>query len=117
MHGQGLTESVRMTWINTMHSCADVHIAVTKLTQTEYTSTDQHREMGTTREKRDRSDMSKILAWFDDRDPFDRSDGRLCCLVSGLTAVDGDGINCDIAEDVGAGLQRQMDGVSFMTLC
>jgi len=113
-HGRGLTESVRLTWIHSMHSCADIHCAMTKLTQLPHTSTDQHREMGTTRAKRDGADMSKILAWFEVKDPFSRADGRLCCISTGVTAVEGDGINCDMAEEVGASLQKQMDGVGFL---
>ena len=113
-HGRGLTESVRLTWIHTMHSCTDVHGAMTKLTQLPHTSTDKYREMGATRAKRDGADISKILLWFEEKDPFSRADGRLCSLSTGFTAVEGDGINCDMAEEVGASLQKQMDGAGFL---
>ncbi len=37
----------------------------------------------------------------------------LCSLSSGLTAVDGDGINCDRTEEVGARIQKKLDHVSI----
>jgi len=112
-HGRGLTESVRSMWVYTMHSCADIHGAMTEVTQLKHTATTEHKEMGATRTKRDVTDLSKIQAWFEDNDPFSRADGRLCCLSTGVTAKEGDGINCDVAEEVGACIQKEMDGVAF----
>ena len=113
-HGRGLTESVCLTWIHTMHSCADIHGAMTQVTQLKHTSATQHKEMGATTAKRDVTDLSKIQAWFDEKDPFSIADGRLCCLSTGLTAEEGDGINCDEAEEVGDCIQKGMDGVVFV---
>jgi len=113
-HGRGLTKSVCLTWIHTMHSRADIHGAMTQVTQLKHTSATQHKEMGATTAKRDVTDLSKIQAWFDEKDPFSIADGRLCCLSTGLTAEEGDGINCDVAEEVGDCIQKGMDGVVFV---
>jgi len=72
--GLGLMESVHLMWIYTMHSCADIHGAMTEVTQLKHTSTNNKEE------KRCITDLSKIQAWFEDNDPFSRADGRLCCL-------------------------------------
>jgi len=91
-HGRGLTESVCLMWIHTMHSCAWCVSTMTEVTQLKHTSTStaEHKEMGATRAKRDVADLNKIQAWFEDNDPFSRADGRLCCLSTGLTAEEGD---------------------------
>jgi len=52
--------------------------------------------------------------WFDANDPFSQTDGRLYSLSSGLTATDGDGINCDMAEELGCKIHAQMDNAGFM---
>ena len=39
------------------------------------------------------------------------SEGRLCSLSTGLTATDGDGVNCDITEEVGAKIQKKLDNI------
>jgi len=36
------------------------------------------------------------------------------CVAFPLSAEEGDGINCDEAEEVGACIQKEMDGVAFM---
>ena len=39
---------------------------------------------------------------------------RLRALSSGLTATDGDGVNCDRTEQVGENIQKQLDNVSVV---
>ena len=51
--------------------------------------------------QRDFKDLGKIQEWFEQHEPFNLSEGRLCSLSSGLTATDGHGMNCDITEEVG----------------
>jgi hypothetical protein len=69
--------------------------------------------MGGARTKRDQKDVACLSAWFRERNPFSGKDASLRCLSTGKTAVDGDGINCDTCEDVGALIQVSMDGVVF----
>jgi hypothetical protein len=113
-HGRGMTESVRLMWIHSMHRCATVHQAMTCLTGLETTSSEQHVEMGKSRSSRDSKDLLKLVDWFDANEPFDRSDMRLRSLASGLTARDGDGINCDSAEEVGVSIMKGMDNVAVL---
>ena len=112
-HGRGLTESVRLTWIHSMHRCAEVRNAMVQLTHLMNTSSDQHRELATPRASRDQADVMKLVCWFSERDPFTTAECRLYSLSSGVTASEGDGINCDSAEEVGAKIQQKMDGVGF----
>ncbi|KAK6181746.1 hypothetical protein SNE40_009537 [Patella caerulea] len=70
-HGRGLTESVRHMWIYTMHHFAEFHDAMTSLTGKRHKSSEQHTEFGEPRRARDTCDLTKLIAWFDKKDPFD----------------------------------------------
>jgi hypothetical protein len=111
--GRGMTETVRLTWVQTMHHCAAIHRAMTELTGMYRVTSDQHAEVGKSRTYRDVCDQQKLFTWLESHDPFRGYVTGLVCLSSGLTAVDSDGINCDQAEDVGAAIQMQMDGLPF----
>jgi hypothetical protein len=113
-HGAGMTESVRLTWVHSMHKCAGVHQAMTSLTKLEVTIREQHAEMGKARASRDGQDIAKLCDWFETNDPFSYNDARLHCLSSGLTATEGDGINCDMAAEVGAAIQAKLDEMPFL---
>ena len=101
-HGRGLTESVRLTWIQSMHRCAEVRHAMDELTHLSNNPHDQHRELATSRASGDQSDVMKLVSWFSERDPFTTADCRLYSLSTGVSASEGDDINCDCAVEVGA---------------
>lgn len=51
-HGQGMSESVRLIWVKTMHHCASVTAAVSELTRRDHTSGRAHHvEFGKARRK------------------------------------------------------------------
>ena len=110
--GRGITETVRLQWIYSMHKCAGVHDAMTTITNLKHNTSDQHVELGISRSKYDFRDLCSIQEWFDQHEPFDINEPRLRSLSSGLTATDGDGISCDITEQIGAKLQERLDNVT-----
>lgn len=63
--GRGVTESVRLQWIYSMHKCAGVHDAMTTTTNLRHRTSEQHVELGTSRSQRDYEDLSKIQKWLD----------------------------------------------------
>ena len=65
--GRGMSESVRMLWIYSMHKCSQVHESMTML---QHTTSDQHVEMGKSRVQGDIEKLTKISQWFDIYDPF-----------------------------------------------
>ena len=69
-------------------------------------------DIGRARRNHDWRDMRKIMEWFVVHDPFEGTVPQLRSLASGLTAREGDGINCDDTEKVGEAIQRSMDGKS-----
>ncbi len=112
--GRGITESVRLQWVYSLHKCAGVHDAMTTTTNLKHKTSDQHIELGTSRSKRDFEDLRNIQEWFNQHEPFNVNEGRLRSLSSGLTATDGDSVNCDRTEEVGAKIQHQLDNVGVM---
>ena len=70
-------------------------------------------DLGSTRCNRDVGDLNTILKWLAQHNPFDIQRPELRSLLSGLTASDGDGVNCDEVEEVGFLLQGKLDNVKY----
>ena len=109
-----MTESVRALWVKSMHKCASVHAAVSKLTGTDVAcGGDTQVDLGKSRVTRDFNDMDKLLTFFFQHNPFDLSDCRLRSISSGVVARENDDINCYIAEDVGRKIMVEIDNLCF----
>ena len=109
--GRGLTETVCLQWVYSMHKCAAIHSSMTTLTGLNHHTSDQHVDLGTSRSNRDFYDLNSIQQWFDQHEPFDLTEERLRSLSSGLRAADDDHINCDKVEEIGAKIQEKLDGL------
>ncbi len=116
---RGVTETVRLQWIYSLHKCAAVHNAMTTATNLKHKTSEQHVKLGTSRTKRDQEDLGKIQSWFSQHEPFNLNQPKLCSLSSGLTASEGDGVNCDEEEQVGSKIHKKLDNVSsiFWIFC
>ena len=113
-HGRGMTESVRLLWIRSMHKCASVRNALSFLTDPELTTTDNlHADLGKSRMDRDCKDLSLMLDWLQAHNPFNITDGRLRGVASGLVASDHDKVDCDNIEEIGHSIMIKMDDVAF----
>ena len=110
--GRGVDESVRSVWLSTMHECANVHQAMFSMTGSQ-SGNQEHVELGATRVDRDRRDLDKILDYLAVNSPFMVHDSRLRSLSCGATASDGDGINCDEADVVGAEIMKGINDLKW----
>jgi len=108
--GKGFSSSVRILWLQSMHSCAGIHNALSEITSNKHSSSDQHEEMGQTRIQRDFDDLQKVFQWFETNNPFDSNRVELQSLSTGLIADET--INCDEVENVGQRIQSQIDGLT-----
>ena len=70
---------------------------------------EQHVELGVSRQNRDVSDLSKILAWFREHNPFEGGP-ELRSLSTGI--CNDDTVNCDNSEKVGKEIQEQLHNVN-----
>ena len=55
--GRGVTESVRLIWLKTMHRSAEIHNSVSSLTKLLHVSCEQHVELRASRKRRDNFDL------------------------------------------------------------
>ena len=88
-----------------MHSCVQVHDAMTSLTGLAHRTSEQHVNSQV---------HAVVFNWVSQHNPFDPSQSELPSLSSGLTASDGDGINCDAVEEIGQSIQKTLDNVNVL---
>ena len=69
--GMGMTDTVRLTWIHSMHACADVHNSMTEVTNLQHKTSGQHIELGKNRIKRDNADFKRIELFLEVHNPSD----------------------------------------------
>ena len=84
--GKGMTENVILTWVHTIHTCAQGHNAMTQLTGNHHKTSNQHAELGASRIKRLSDDLEKIKLWIENHNPFDDNKPLLRSIATGLTA-------------------------------
>jgi len=63
-----------------MHRCAEVHEAMTTMTEVRMKASEQHIELGRSRCNCDFQDLLKIQEWFDQHEPFDLKEVKLRSL-------------------------------------
>ena len=64
--GRGKTESVRI-----LCKCAEMHEAMTSVTNFAHRTSEQHVELGNDRRQRDFTDVAKVINWLAARNSFD----------------------------------------------
>jgi len=78
---------------------------MTQLTGKYHETSNQHAELAATRITCNNDDLEEIQLWIDNHNPFDENEQLLRSIATGLSAVEGDGINCDQAAKVGQAIQ------------
>ena len=73
----------------------------------------QDGELGASRIKGDNEDLENTKLWIEKHNLFDDNEPLLRSTATGLTATEGDGINCDKAEKNGQAIQDQLDDISI----
>jgi len=113
-HGRGMTDSVRLTWVRTMPKAATIYADLCALTELDKSSDNHHHaDTSLAQARRDLSDINKLVEWLEVTDPFSMEDLRLRSLGSGVTASDGDGVNCDSAEEIGRCIMKKLDNCQY----
>ena len=112
--GPGFTREVRLMWVYRMYSCAQVNDAMTSLIGLVHRTSEQHVEHTSACRKQDFDDMAVVFNWVSKHNPFDPSQPELQLLPSGLTASQGDNINCDTNDEIGKSVQKTLDNVNVL---
>ena len=91
--GRGMTEEVRLIWIHSSHQSAAVHNQMTMITRMKHKTSEQHMELGRSRNIKDFKDLLKISNWFEQFNPFSKQQTKLYSLSTGYTAEECDETN------------------------
>ena len=103
--GKGMTEVQRAQWLLSTPDCAAMNFAMQELTNTKFHSSEQHKESGEERIKRDFQDKIKFLYYMRERNPF--NDGTtLRNIESGVTCDET--VTVDRAKDIGEQIVQSM---------
>ncbi|KAG1689105.1 hypothetical protein GQR58_007844 [Nymphon striatum] len=105
--GRGMEESQRTRWLLAQPACAEVNEAMQDLTEANFVTSEQHKDMSEARKARDHKDTLKILEYFQDYSPFPQSD-ELYNIATGFTADSA--CNQHMAEDVGNAILKTLEG-------
>ena len=106
--GRGMSESQRTKWLLSMPICLQMNSAMQKFTQTDYRTSEQHKETMESRISKDSKDMNTMMAFLCDRNPFDPTETNLRNIESGVTADDS--ANVDRAQVIGKAIVQGMRG-------
>lgn len=91
--------------------CVEVINSVEKFCGKFFTTSEQHVELRTSREERDRIDFRKFKDWLKEHNPFDQSKSELYSISTGVVATSI--VNCDKAEEIGIERLKQIVGQNF----
>ena len=70
--GSGIAESQRTQWLFSMPACSSINGAMQALTDLDYETSDQHKDVTLARQTRDDKAMRSILEYLQMRRPFER---------------------------------------------
>ena len=67
--GRGMTEQQRLKWLLAMSACAEVNRAMQELSGAKYSTKEQNKETGKSRQRRDMTDTHTLLLTMSERNP------------------------------------------------
>ena len=68
--GRGMTEQQRVIWLLSMPACVEVNKAMQELTNVNYNTGEQYKDMTKARKERDWKDTNTVLGYLQERNPF-----------------------------------------------
>jgi len=108
--GRGMTETQRLVWLLSTNACSEVNLAMQDLTSVSYMTSEQHKEVSMTRQKKDLADIQELLTFLTPRNPF-HENTQLRSIVTGVMADATVNVQC--AREVGNKILKQMVGKSI----
>ena len=105
--GRGMTETQRNIWCMSGPIFAEVNEAMQQLTSIAYTTSEQHKDLTTSRQNRDSSDTYTLIKFLVSKNPFDK-EANLQNIVTGEIAAKQ--VNVTRAEEIGKDVLNRMSG-------
>ena len=115
--GRCMDEIQCLIWIMSKPACSEVNDVIQNLTYVSYTTSDQHKEAGSSREECDLKDTREFIRFLKERSPFENTES-LYNIATGVTA--GPMVNVDRAEIIGEDMVAKMvdqNVFEFSTQC
>ena len=93
-----MTPSQRAQWLLSRPACSDLNAAMQEFAQTEFTTSEQHKEVTQARQSKDPRDVQTLLNFLEVRNPF-MEDEELRNIATGVTADAK--VNVEHAKEIG----------------
>ena len=94
-----------------MPACADINNAMVDLSDVGFHTSDQHKDVSHARKERDKKDITSILSFLTDRNPF-FDDPSLRNIGTGTTADRR--VNADRTKEIGTNIIQSMSGQTIL---
>jgi len=112
-HGRGVTASVVTKWTKGMTALHNVCQEIEHFTRVELSTSEQHVDSRNTMQKRDNTDVHKLLHWFHEHPPFPETTD-LVSLSTGVVADER--INCHLSKEMGIESIQRIVGGDFQAV-
>ena len=109
--GRGMAEQQRLTWLLSMPACSETNRAMQELTGVKYSTGEQNKEMGKTRQNCDMQDTQRLQLALVDRSPF-KNHGAFRNIMTGVNA--GISVDVDNAKAIGDKIMNSMTNQSVI---
>ena len=83
----GNVGEAKVSWLLSMPTCTEVNYTMQDFTGVQYFTSDQHLEMGKSRQVRDTNDTEKVWDYLGEKNPFHNGSYHLCNIATGGTAT------------------------------
>lgn len=113
--GRGTTHPVIAKWVYSFPLALSVIQALEQLVGAKHIRSEQHKEEGFSRMKRDNDDVVKMYDWLTEHNPFTKTDDCIVNLSSG-TKFDLKDVNCHESLEIGKKIMLESIGKDLFTL-
>lgn len=109
--GKGMTETQRLVWVLSNPVTTEVNVAMQEFSGVNFHTSDQHKDLSISRQRRDTADTLTILSELAVHSPFSGYED-LQNILNGMSAISGS--NADRAKQVGDEILASMSGQSVI---
>lgn len=111
-HGRGITDSTLTKWVHALPHCVPVCDALEKFTGVHSATSEQHKDLRSSTQCKDRKDYDVFVQWLQVHPPFaGYQPDQLVSLATGVVADAT--VNCDNAVQIGQAAASALTGKQF----
>ena len=111
--GKGMSEQQRAQWVLSMPACSSINLAMQKVENLHYETSDQHKESTKSRQERDNKNLMTVVNFLNERNPFFEN-SSLRNIETGVSATED--VNVQHACGIGQIIVDYMDGMDAFSI-